>query len=196
MGKLKKRKIDLLIYFTVFFFSCSSGIHYYQSYQPKDYPTLLVLLPKGSGANVIGKVLDRLENPPFRIITFPESECLNRTETEKMYRLIHRVNLPIAITMAKQVQATLVLFEDPDFSDTSTNSLSYLERQSSEQQEFIRNNTPTFKEDNSKEIVSKLRIAIVDVQKEAVIWHEVLSSKPSEKSISEFANRLITPFNK
>lgn len=191
MGKIISTSFNLFI-ILILFIGCSSGVVFYHSYQPNEHQTLLVLLPKGNGANIIGKVLDHLENPPFRIISLPENECLNHTETEKMYRFIQRVNIPIAIAMAKQVQATLVLFEDEEYATTPfpQHSGKPITQNFNDENQFVK------QEDNQEEFAKKLRIAILDVRKETIIWHEVLSNRPSESAVIEFANRLTTPYQK
>lgn len=173
---------------------CASTVLLYQTYQPDEHSRVLILLPKDEGANVLGRVLDHIQDPNFHLITLPESECLNRTETEKLYRFTGRVNSTIATVMAKQVQATLVLYEDADLSPSSPygdNISSQNKNLHSTNQQDDENVLPS--NSNNVEPGKKLRIAIFDVRTETIVWHEILSYKPSESSLTEFANRLVTP---
>lgn len=158
---------------------------------------MLVLLPRGQGGNVMGRVLDRLDQTPYRIVSIPESECGLRTETEKLYRLLNRANTDIAGAMAKAVNATVVVFEDADPTRKSTGYSSQpMPEAGSSTTDLTGRRTsdplPTEESRIDETTGGNMRIAVYDVRTQTILWHETIALKPSQGALDNFAKRLMS----
>jgi len=174
---------------------CGSSVEYYAPYRPTDHQVMLVLIPKGKAETVVSKMLDRLENPPYRIVSIPEEECSYRAETTKLYNLLHRATPAIAKSMAKSVNATLVVFEDNEVKKKSYDQPANTAQQSlgSTTQNFPNQaKQPDDAESADPGHSEDLRIAVYDARIDRVLWHESMSTSASAGAIDAFCHRLVT----
>ncbi len=195
MTQINKSTLRITVFAIVilglFLSGCGGGAVYYAPYHPGEHKVVLVLIPQGKAGTAIGRVLDRLENPPFRVVSIAEEECGLRSETAKLYKLLGRVSPDIASFMAKSVNATLVVYEDPDTTPHSKSQKNTLVDPANTQTTNFNDQSNSLQPDSHNyESTEDFRIAVMDVRTNTIIWHESLSQTPSESSVMRFVERL------
>lgn len=192
----------LPIVFLLLFVGCASTVNYLAPYHPSEHKVILILIPDGKAGNAVARVLDRIDNPPFRILSIPEDECKLHSDTEKQYKLVGRITQDIARNMAKSVNATLVVYADPEIKKPSPkdnpDSPPPPQPAGSTTQNFG-NNSPasSTSTDNTQENSPSedIRLAIFDTRTSTVLWYETLSPTPTESAMKEVAKHLVTDSN-
>jgi len=178
---------------------CKTTVLYLAPYHPSEHKVMLVLIPKGKAGTVVGRMLDRIENEPFRIVSIPEEECHLRSEVATTYDLLGRVTADVAIKMAKWENATIVVYYDPEPkkkeenpSNSSSPPLSPAGTQTQNFDDATQAPSKPYSSDDDQKPFDDIRLAILDVRTSTVLWYESLAASPSESAMRETAKRLIT----
>ena len=178
------------------FDGCATSVQYYAPYHPSDHKKMLVLIPGGKPGTIVGRLLDRIDDTPFLIVSIPEEECHNLSDAAKTYDLLRRVTKDIAMKMAKSVNATIVIYYDPEpkKKESEKSSTPALSPAGTQTQNFDDATAPPTTKPEESEVKSfdDIRLAIVDTRTGTLLWYESLAQNPSESAMKETAKRLIT----
>jgi len=113
LSRFKVTAYFVIVYFVGFsFIGCATHVKYLAPYHPADYKVVVVIIPQGPSGATLGKVLDRLENEPFHVVSMTEEQCQMRSDLSSLFEKGHRITPAIACAIAKSVNASLVIFSN------------------------------------------------------------------------------------
>ena len=208
------RFVAKLLYFTLSLVfqlaGCSTTVKYLTPYHPSEHKVVLVLLPQGKSGETLGKVLDRLDNPPYRIVSITEEECRLRADLSQLFDKNHGMTPDIACAIAKSVSATLVIFSERGGEGRRSEGGHEMESGEGERGEGgghrgqgegggyggghcgHRGGGGEGGGAHRSGASRESQFIVFDAHNSKIVWREMLNSNPSDSDLKGFAKRLVT----